>query len=154
MQKNWIFTTLLFGFLGLFGCKEVKDPEFRRIENLGFKNLGLMNATIGFEVTYYNPNNFGMTVKEAEADIYLDSAYLGKFIQDSLVTVTREAEFSIPFSGTISLKNALNLDLESLSQKDILLKAEGSAKVGKAGIFLNTPIRYEGRHRLDEIRLK
>jgi hypothetical protein len=153
---NWkiIFSTLLFGLLGLAGCKKLKDPEFRRVENLGVKSLGLTSATIGFDVTYFNPNNFGVTVREAEADIYLDSTYLGKFVQDSSIDVARSAEFSIPFSGTISFRTALNLDLESLSTKNVLLKADGSAKVGKAGIYLNTPIHYQGWHRLNEIKLQ
>jgi hypothetical protein len=148
---NWkmIFATLLVGSVGFTGCTEVKEPEFRRVQNLGVRSLGLMNAIIGFQVTYYNPNGFGVTVKEAEADIYL-----GKFIQDSSIGVTREAEFSIPFSGTISFRTALNLDLESLSRKNVLLKAEGSARVGKAGIYVNTPINYQGWHRLDEIKLQ
>ncbi len=153
MDRKRLFPIVLVIAIGLIGCKEIKDPEFRRVENLGIKNLGLLEATIGVNVTYYNPNGFGVTVKEAEADIYLDSTYLGKFIQDSSINVNREAEFSIPFSGTISMRTALNLDLESLSRRDVLLKAEGSAKVGKAGIYLNTPIHYQGKHRLEEIKL-
>lgn len=149
-----IFAVLVTGAVVFTGCKEVKDPEFRRVENLGVKSLGLTNATIGFDVTYFNPNSFGVTVKEAEADIYLDSTYLGKFIQDSTIEVRKGSEFSIPFSGSISLRTALSLDLESLSQKDVLLKAEGSARVGKAGIYVNTPIHYQGWHRLDEIKLQ
>lgn len=149
-----ILSALLASSLIFTNCKEVKDPEFRNVENLGIRSLGLTNATIGFEVTYYNPNNFGVTVKEAEADIYLDSTYLGKFIQDSAVRVTKEAEFSIPFTGAISLRTALNLDLESMSRKNVLLKAEGSAKVGKAGIYVSTPIHYQGWHKLDEIKLQ
>ena len=153
---NWkiILSTLLAGSLLFIRCKEVKDPEFRSVENLGIRSLGLTRATIGFDVTYFNPNHFGVTVKEAEADIYLDSTYLGKFVQDSAVRVMKEAEFSIPFSGVISLRTALNLDLESLSKKNVLLKAEGSARVGKAGIYINTPIRYQGWHKLDEIKLQ
>ena len=153
MDRKRLFPIVLVIAIGLIGCKEIKDPEFRRVENLGIKNLGLLEATIGVNVTYYNPNGFGVTFKEAEADIYLDSTYLGKFIQDSSINVNREAEFSIPFSGTISMRTALNLDLESLSRRDVLLKAEGSAKVGKAGIYLNTPIHYQGKHRLEEIKL-
>jgi len=115
--------------------------------------MNFQDATIGFQVTYYNPNNFGVTVKEAEADVYLDSVYLGKFIQSDAVNVQKAADFSIPFSGKISLKTALNMNLESLAKKDVLLKADGSAKIGKAGIYVTKPIRYQGMHRLDEIKL-
>jgi LEA14-like dessication related protein len=153
MNWNNLLTTLLLS-AGIFaGCKEVKDPEFRRVDEFGLKNLSIQEATVGFNVTYFNPNDFGVTVKEAEADIYVDSTYMGKFTQDSAIEVRKGADFTIPFSGTIPLRKAMELNLESLSQKDILLKAEGNVKVGKAGIFVSRPIHYQGLHRLDEIQL-
>ena len=152
-MKWKIFVPILLACLSQMSCTDVKDPEFRRVEKFGVRNLNFQNATIGFQVTYYNPNNFGVTVKEAEADVYLDSVYLGKFIQSDAVNVQKAADFSIPFSGKISLKTALNMNLESLAKKDVLLKADGSAKIGKAGIYVTKPIRYQGMHRLDEIKL-
>lgn len=137
--------------LAVAGCTKVKDPEFRRIDNFRLKNFGLQEAVIGFSVTYYNPNNFSVTVKEAAADIYMDSVYLGKFSQDSIVSVRKNGEFSIPLSGTVSLQTALKLNLQNLDQREILLKADGSVKVGKAGIFVNKPFHYQGKHRLADI---
>ena len=122
------------------------------MEKFRIKNLGIQQTTIGFSVTYYNPNNFGVTVKQTEADIYMDSVYLGKFIQDSTVGVNKNAEFSIPLTGSISLQTALQMDLQNIGERDVLLKADGSVKVGKAGIFVNKPIHYEGMHKIEEIR--
>lgn len=138
----------------LFGCAKVKDPEFRRIGNFKVKGLGLASTTIGFNVTYFNPNNFGVTVKETAADIYIDSVYLGRFQQDSTIAVARNAEFSIPISGVVTLATALKLDIRHLQDRDILLRADGSVKVGKAGIFVTRPFHYEGRHRLDEVQIR
>ena len=135
----------------LLGCTKVKDPEFRRVENFRLKNFGLQEAVIGFSVTYFNPNNFSVTVKEADADIYMDSVYLGKFSQDSMVSVHKNGEFSIPFSGTVSLETALKLNFQNLDQREILLEADGNVKVGKAGIFVNKPLHYKGKHKLNEI---
>jgi len=133
-----------------FGCAKVKDPEFRRVENFHLKNFGLQEAVIGFNVTYFNPNNFGVSVKEAEADIYLDTIYLGKFVQDSSIAVRKNSEFSLPLSGSVSLQTALKLNLQDLSQREVLLKADGAVKVGKAGIFISKPIHYQGRHRIED----
>src|SRR5690348_9885808 len=112
---------LLLACLTFTGCRKIQDPEFKRIDHLGIKNWSFQNATVGFSVTYFNPNNFGVSVKEAEADVYLDSSYLGKFTQDSTVDVKGNSDFSIPFSGTISLQTALNMNLDSLARKDVLL---------------------------------
>jgi LEA14-like dessication related protein len=136
----------------LWGCGKVQEPEFRRVGNFKVKNIGLQQATIGLKVTYFNPNGFGVTVKETEADVYLDSTYLGKFYQDSTIAVSKAAEFSIPLTGTISMQTALKMDFQNLAEKEILLKAEGSTKVGKAGIFVNKPIHYQGRHRLEDVK--
>ena len=147
-------TTKLLPFLLvlLAGCTKIKEPEFRRVDNFHLKNFGLQNAVIAFDVTYFNPNNFGVTVKEAEADVYLDTIYLGKFIQDSSIVVKKNGDFSIPLSGSVMLRTVLNLNLQELSQREVSLNANGSVKVGKAGIFVTKAIHYQGKHKLSEIK--
>jgi hypothetical protein len=136
----------------LGSCKDVKDPEFRRVDNFGIRNLSIQEARVGFDVTYFNHNNFGVNVKEAEADVYMDSVYIGKFVQDRTIDVPRGAEFSIPFTGSVPLRTVLGMNLGNLSSRQILLRAEGSARVGKGGIYLTKPINYRGMHSMDDIR--
>ena len=135
----------------LGGCAKIQEPQFRRIDNFHLKNFGLQQATIAFNVSYFNPNNFGVTVKEAAADVYLDSIYLGKFVQDSLIAVNKKSEFSIPLSGSVSLQTVLNLNLPALAQKEVLLRANGNVKIGKAGIFISKAFVYQGKHRLEDM---
>jgi len=135
----------------LSGCTKMKDPEFRRVDNFHLKSFGLQQAVIAFNVSYFNPNNFGVTVKEAAADVYLDSVYLGKFIQDTTITVKKNAEFSIPLSGAVSLQTVLSMNLQDLSQREVLLRANGNVKVGKAGIFVSKSFKYQGKHRIEDI---
>lgn len=151
IYKMKMFRLLPLFLLLLAGCAKVKDPEFRRVDNFHLKNFGLQNAVIAFNVTYFNPNNFGVTVKEAEADVYVDSIYLGKFIQDSSIAVKKNGEFSIPLSGSVMLQPVLNLNLQELSQREVLLKANGSVKVGKAGIFVTKPFTYNRKHSIQDI---
>jgi hypothetical protein len=82
----------------------------------------------------------------------MDSVFLGKFIQDSNVLVQKNAEFTIPLSGNISLQTALQMNLQDLGTREIMVRADGSTKVGKAGIYLNKPIHYQGKHRLEDIQ--
>jgi len=149
MRLKTLLPLLLIVFFT--GCTKIKEPQFRRVDNFHLKNFGLQQAVIAFNVTYFNPNNFGVTVKEAAADVYLDSVYLGKFVQDSTIGVRKNAEFSIPLSGAVALQTVLNLNLQELSQREVLLKANGNVKVGKAGIFITKPFTYQGKHRIEEI---
>jgi LEA14-like dessication related protein len=130
-------------------CGKVEDPQFRRLENFGFKKIGLEQATIGFNATFLNPNSFGLKVKEADLDIYADSVYLGKFMQPQEITVQPGSEFSIPLEGTVTLQQVLTSEWKSLAGKEVLLKATGAVKAGKAGVFITKAIAYQGRHKLD-----
>lgn len=147
-----LLLSILFIFV-LVGCGKVKDPEFRRVDNFRLKNFGLQDAVVAFDVTYYNPNNFGVGVKEAQADIYVDSVYLGRFVQDSTISVKKNGEFSIPLSGTVSLQTVLKMNLREISQRPVLLQADGNVKVGKAGIFVSKPFKYQGRHTFEDFAL-
>lgn len=144
---------LLF-LLVTVGCANVKDPEFRKVGNFKLKGLGPTQTTIGFTVTYFNPNNFGVTIKQTEAEVYMDSVYLGKFTQDADISVKKNADFSIPLSGAIPLKTALELNLRNIREREILLRADGHVKVGKAGVFVNKDVHYQGKHRLDDIQIR
>lgn len=142
---------LLFAYFSMFfvACAKVKDPEFRRLENFSVKNFDLQQVAIGFKVTYFNPNNFGVTVKEAAGDVYLDSVFIGKFNQDREVEVAKNSEFSIPFSGAVPLSTVLKLKVNDLSNRELLVRADGSVRVGKAGVFVNRPFKYSGKHKVD-----
>jgi LEA14-like dessication related protein len=129
-------------------CGKIKDPEFRRVENFGVKSFGIEKVDIGLNVTYYNPNNFGVSVKEAGADFYIDSVYMGKFTQDQEIEVAKKSEFSVPLSGSIPLATALKLKINDLVNRDLLLQANGSVKVGKAGVFISRPLPIRGNIRL------
>lgn len=145
---KWI---LVLSFLAtiFIGCREIKDPQFRRLEGFGVKSLGIQKVDVGFKVTYFNPNGFGVNVKEAGADFYIDSVYIGKFVQDGPVEVEKNAEFSIPFSGAIPIATALKLKINDFASRDLLLQASGSVKVGKGGVFISRPFTYSGKHKID-----
>lgn len=135
-------------------CKEIKDPQFRRLEDFGLRKVNFTNADIGFRVVYYNPNNFGVTAKETVLDVYVDSTYLGKFIQPTATEVNKQSEFIIPLEGSVDIANAIRLGRKDLLKREVLLRANGKIKVGKAGVFVTKDIHYSGKHRLDSALLK
>lgn len=151
MEKKLIFPTLLAAFI-FSACTKIQEPEFRRIDGFRIKGLTLTEATIGFNITYYNPNNFTMTVKETQADVSLERVGIGKFVQDTLIRVGARSEFSIPISGAIPFQKALQFGLQNSSGNDILIKATGTTKVGKAGLYITKPFNYEGRHRINQMQ--
>jgi LEA14-like dessication related protein len=110
----------------------MEEPQFKRLENFNIKNVGLKETVIGFNATLYNPNGFGVTVKESAVDVYVDSVFVGNFIQTQNISVNSASDFSIPLEGKIPLGRALNMNLPGLIGKEVLVRADGSVKVGKA----------------------
>jgi hypothetical protein len=153
-NKRSAWWLLPFLFIVFQSCGKMEEPQFQRVENFGIKKIGLQNVVIGFDATFLNPNSFGVTVKEAALDIYVDSIYLGKFTQPKDVSVVKNAEFSIPLEGAVSWNETLASEGKRLLGKEVLLKATGEVKVGKAGVFVSKDIWYQSRHRLDQELLK
>jgi LEA14-like dessication related protein len=146
---KFIIPPSLLLLLMVSACGKIKDPEFRRLDSFGVKSFGTEKIDIGFKVTYYNPNNFGVSVKEAAADFYIDSVYMGNFTQDQMIEVGKNGEFSIPLSGSIPLEKALKLKINDLANRSLLVQATGSVKVGKGGVYITRPFTYSGQHKVD-----
>ncbi len=147
MKKIYLLPFLLVIIL-FISCGKIEEPHFRRIGNFRVNQLGIQGTTVGFDVTFYNPNNFGVNVKEAECDIYIDSVYAGKFTQAQGIDVPKQSEFSLPLIGNIPLQTALKLDISKLVNRDILFRADGSVKLGKAGVYITRPFNYKGSHKI------
>ena len=150
-MKRSYYHVLIGIVLSIFfiSCGKIEEPKFRRLGNFGVRKVDFQQATIGVDVIYYNSNNFGVGVKEAAFDLYVDTFYLGRFTQPQQVDVNSSSEFSIPLEGKISWQQAMNPYLRQLAGKEALVKANGSVKVGKAGVFVTRNVNYEGKHKLD-----
>ena len=151
---NLRFSGLMFLILLFMSCNKLQEPQFRRVENFGVKNVTFQDATVGLAITYFNPNGFGLAVKEADIDLYVDTVYIGKFTQPNTIDVSAGSEFSIPIEGKISWKQITKSGLHKQAGKEVLVKANGKVKVGKAGVFVNKDIQYSGKHKLDLDLLK
>jgi LEA14-like dessication related protein len=146
--------TTLLAFLVLLGsCGKMKEPEFRRLEGFQLKNVGLSEATIRFQATYYNPNNFGVTVKETALDVRINDQPLGRFTQTNDIQVDKAAEFSIPLEARIGIADAIKMDIPRLIGKEVMVQATGTVRVGKGGVYVTRQINYSGKQLVDPGRL-
>jgi len=48
----------------------------------------------------------------------------------------------------VEMKKLFPNALAVLFNEKVGLRIEGTAKLGKAGIFLNVPVKYQGKHKL------
>ena len=103
------------------------------------------------DLFYYNPNRSKLALKKAEGEAWVDSSYLGHFTVDSLVTISPLSEFRIPVNLKVDMSRVLKNSMNIMGNKEVLVRIEGKAKVGKAGIYVSYPMKYEGMQNLSRL---
>lgn len=153
MKDRFTRWLLVLAVVGIFSsCKSFKEPEFRRIENVRVNQIGLRESSILADLYYHNPNRSSLQLKFVEGDAWLENNYLGQFSMDTLTRILPRSEFKLPIRLKIDMSNFVsNMSVAFLKGQETTIKLEGRARVGKAGIFFNYPIRYEGKHDLGEL---
>jgi hypothetical protein len=87
-------------------------------------------------------------MKKADLDIYIDDQFVGHTLIDTLINIPRRDTFNIPVSVDVEMKKLFPNALSILLKEEVELKIEGTAKLGKSGIFLNVPVKYKGKQRI------
>jgi LEA14-like dessication related protein len=126
----------------------IKEPEFIDARHFGLKSIGVKTSTVYAELFYYNPNNIALQMKKAELDVYIDDRFLGRSLLDTLIIIPKKDTFAIPVMMEVEMKNIFPNAFAMLMKDEIELRIEGTAKVGKGGLFLNIPVKYRGMQRL------
>ena len=138
----------LLAIVFLAGCKKPQAFEYRDIKDFKVANLGFDKSTISMNLVYFNPNSFGVDLKHVDCDVYVDHNYLGKYVLDTLMHISKRSEFALPSRMDVDMRNLFKNTFHALLSQDVLLEVNGNTRLGKAGIFVNVPFTYSGRHKL------
>ncbi len=147
----------LFFFLCLapalffISCGQVKEPDFKDIENVHITTLGLAKSSLTLDLHYFNPNKFRVKLKSAEGDAWIENNFLGHFSMDTLIHIPANGDFRLPVKLQVDMSKLLKNSLVALLAKEVTVKVEGKARLGKGLIYINYPIRYEGKQNLGEL---
>ena len=152
-MKKVIFT-LATGLVLLSSCKSgsIKDPEYRDIRDVRLIKAGVLQSTAAIDLVYYNPNNFGVQLKDVHGDVYVNDSYLGRFELGEKVQVGKRSEFIVPAIIKLDMIGAVKNQRDLWKKKEALVRIEGTARVQKAGMSVYVPIKYEGMQNIERLR--
>ncbi|HVZ97347.1 MAG TPA: LEA type 2 family protein [Chitinophagaceae bacterium] len=136
--------TLLL-FLMIISCSSPKELEYRDFRNFTIQKLGFNSSTVSMDIVYYNPNNFGLQLRNSDLDIFINGNLLGHSTQDTLLRIPRRDTFSFPVKFDVQMDNILKNAWATLTGKEVTVKLTGKVKVGKANIFMIFPVNYEAK---------
>jgi len=123
-------------------CNKPQSFEYRGMQNLKIDSIGLESSKISLELVYFNPNNFGVDLRNVNCDVYINHNYLGKYVLDTVMHIARRSEFSIPSSMNVDMKNIFKNAIGTFLSRQVLVEIKGSTKVGKSGFFITVSFTY------------
>ena len=134
----------LFILLQSAGCgNNIKELEYKGIQKTQIKSLSLANAAIQIDLGYYNPNNFGVDVKETNLSIYLNDRYVALADQPQKTQIPKESAFTFPIVAHFDPLKILGPAIATLFSSKNKIGIQGSAKVGKGGLYIRVPVSIE-----------
>jgi LEA14-like dessication related protein len=137
-----LYFLLVVAFLS---CSSPKALEYQTYHNFKIDNLGFNNSSISLDLEYYNPNNFGMQLKNTDLDIFVNGNLLGHSYTDSLMRIPRRDTFNIPVKFNVDMQNVFKNAWNTLIGKEVLIRLSGKVRVGKANVFMSLPVEYESK---------
>ncbi|MBS1778264.1 MAG: LEA type 2 family protein [Bacteroidetes bacterium] len=128
-------------------CASPKDLEYQDVKNFSVSKISL-NPEIGMDVQFYNPNKYGMTLKDANIDLYINDKLVGHAYTEDKYKVPAADTFLLPVKLAADLSGVLHNALQLMSNREVTVKLRGSVKAGK-GVLVPIPINYEGKKKLN-----
>jgi LEA14-like dessication related protein len=142
IKRSWIYSCVIMAFLS---CSSPKDLEYINYRNFAVQGLGFDKSTISLDLEYYNPNNYGMQLKNSDLDIFINGNLLGHSSMDTLIRIPRKDTFNIPVKFDVDMQRLLKNAWSTLMGKEVVVKLTGKVRVGKANVFFNFPVNYESK---------
>ena len=150
MTKNKISSLLLFGLtISIFSCRQIVAPEYVAIDNIQFCGEQLSKAVLSADIKLYNPNKSNLTFKSGSLDIYVDNRLLGHTELDSTIHIAKLDTFTVPIAVSLNMGNVLGNALAIGMKDSVLVRLDGKVKVGRSGVFVTRPVKYEQKEKLD-----
>ena len=144
-KTGWLLLPLL-----AVSCAKPTGFDYLGVRNFRVMKFGLKESTVGADVEYYNPNKYPVTMKGAAVDVYVNNNFFGKTTLDSAIQIPKKDTFLLPVVLKVNMNNTAIGLLKTLASgsDSVFIKLNGSAKIGRGGLFINWPIRYEGMQKI------
>lgn len=150
MKKLSIYPLLSFCIITLlFSCRQIVAPEYVSIDNIQFGGQSFSKAGLSADVRLYNPNKSNLTFKSGSLDIYVDNRLLGHTELDSTIHIAKLDTFTVPIAVNLNMGNVLGNALSIGLKDSVLIRLDGKVKVGRSGVFITRPVKYEQKEKLD-----
>ncbi|MEO8567858.1 MAG: LEA type 2 family protein [Ginsengibacter sp.] len=141
-MKKLLVSCMAFMFVS---CTSPKALEYKTYHNFSIQKLGFNKSTISLDLEYYNPNSFGLQLKNTDLDIFINGERFGHSSSDTLINIPRRNTFVLPIKFDVDMQNIFKNAMNTLLGKEVAVKLTGKLKIGKGNVFMSLPLNYESK---------
>lgn len=146
MKRIALFCASLL--LILASCTQPKQLEYKDVKNFRLRNISIEKPELGMDIEFYNPNDFGLSLKDANIDVFINNKFVGKANLTQSFDVPKLSNFLMPVALTPDIQGLFSNALLLAFNQPVDVQIKGSVKAGK-GLFIPIPINYTGRVKLN-----
>lgn len=147
MKKIIVIPIMLYlVVLTTSSCKKPQGFDYRDIRNIKIDKIGFDKSSLTMDLVYFNPNNFGVTLKKVDCDIQLNNNPFGHFSLDTSIYIDKKSEFVLPAKINVSMGNIYKNIFTVIFNQDVDVYVKGTASIRKI-INLTIPFDYKGKHK-------
>lgn len=145
MIKAKIYYLLfLLAAVALTSCKDPEPARLIRFQSLTIGSMVGNEATIRGEALLYNPNSFGVRIKEIDIEIDIESTKVATLRETKAIKAGAKKQFTVPFEGKFAMADIQRIlekdGLAYLLGKKVPLHFKGEIKTSFGGWGTRIPV--------------
>ena len=140
---------VLLALLGTTACRQPEIPEYQALENFSLGKIGMNETVVSADLKYYNPNNYELQFRRADLAIAINNKPVGNTVLDTLIRIPKKDTFYVPVQMKVNMKQLLGNAFSLLLNNELDIKVNGTIRMGRSGFFMNLPVNYEGKQKID-----
>ncbi len=149
-SEKWGSPTLLILAVAavLTSCSKPKPLVFKGINQFKVEDVGMDSSTLFTELAFSNPNDIKLDFKKLNCDIFANNHLVGHYQQDSVTHVLPNTDFMYPARIRVDMRPIVQNAIASFLSGSVDLHFVGNVKVGRGGFYMNVPIDFSRKQKL------
>ena len=151
VYKKLFLTSIVCIFIFAMGCQKPLAPEYQGFQELQVAKLTMEESSLSTKLKFYNPNNFGIQLKKAEMDIFVNNKLADHYLLDTTIYISKLDTFYIPVSLKLNFRSMFSNAIQALLSNEVKIRLAGYAKLKKGAVGFRVPLLYEETEKIDKL---
>jgi LEA14-like dessication related protein len=144
--NKYILLALVIVFAG---CASPKPFVFKGMNAIKIEKASFGKNVFNAQFQYENPNNFELTLKHLDCDVFINDKLFTHYKLDTNYTIPANKAFNLPARMEIELSSLVQNSVAILFNKPMKIAVIGNATLSKGFITKSLPIEFVTEQRLD-----